>query len=85
MIVCNVNVILQQRREKDEFKIAELKMEIKRLDLELTVEIKRRTEMNKSTQAVRRCRSVLCMHTVCICIGMQSHSCHDMCPLVSSC
>ncbi len=42
----------QQRREKDEFKIAELKMEIRRLDQELTVEIKRRTEMNKSTQAV---------------------------------
>ncbi|CAM9671022.1 unnamed protein product [Ectocarpus fasciculatus] len=41
----------RQRREKDEFKIAELKMEIKRLDQELTVEIKRRTEMNKSTQA----------------------------------
>jgi len=43
---------LQQRREKDEFKIAELKAEMKRLDEELTSEIKRRTEMNKSTQAV---------------------------------
>lgn len=41
----------RQRREKDEFKIAELKAEMKRLDEELTSEIKRRTEMNKSTQA----------------------------------
>jgi uncharacterized small protein (DUF1192 family) len=43
---------LQQRREKDEFRIAELKMEMQRLDAELTAEIKKRTEMNKSTQAV---------------------------------
>lgn len=43
----------QQRREKDEFKITELKNEMNRLDNELTVEIKRRTEMNKSTQIVR--------------------------------
>ncbi len=42
----------QQRREKDEFRIAELNMEMKRLDEELTSEIKRRTEMNKSIQAV---------------------------------
>ena len=28
-------------------------MEMKRLDTELNTEIKRRTEMNKSTQAVR--------------------------------
>lgn len=41
----------RQRRERDEFKIAELKAEMKRLDEELTSEIKRRTEMNKSTQA----------------------------------
>mmetsp|Transcript_22300 Transcript_22300/g.32460 ORF Transcript_22300/g.32460 Transcript_22300/m.32460 type:complete len:256 (-) Transcript_22300:274-1041(-) len=41
----------RQRREKDEFRIAELKMEMKRLDNELTAEIKKRTEMNKSTQA----------------------------------
>jgi len=40
----------RQRREKDEFKIAELKTEMERLDGELTSEIKRRTEMNKSTQ-----------------------------------
>lgn len=40
----------RQRREKDEFKIAELKSEMERLDGELTTEIKRRTEMNKSTQ-----------------------------------
>jgi hypothetical protein len=40
----------RQRREKDEFKIAELKNEMERLDRELTAEIKRRTEMNKSTQ-----------------------------------
>lgn len=40
----------RQRREKDEFKITELKNEISRLDGELTAEIKRRTEMNKSTQ-----------------------------------
>eukprot|EP01033_Poteriospumella_lacustris_P003156 gene3156-2322_t len=38
------------RREKDEFRITELKTEMTRLDGELTVEIKRRTEMNKSTQ-----------------------------------
>jgi len=40
----------RQRREKDEFKIAELKAEMKRLDGDLVAEIKRRTEMNKSTQ-----------------------------------
>lgn len=40
------------RREKDEFRITELKTEITRLDSELTMEIKRRTEMNKSTQIV---------------------------------
>jgi hypothetical protein len=38
------------RREKEEFRIAELKMEMKRLDAELVSEIKKRTEMNKSTQ-----------------------------------
>lgn len=41
----------RQRRERDEFKIAELKNEMRRLDEELTTEIKRRSEMNKSTQA----------------------------------
>eukprot|EP01036_Dinobryon_divergens_P031649 gene31649-41086_t len=40
----------RQRREKDEFKITELKSEMNRLDTELNMEIKRRTEMNKSTQ-----------------------------------
>jgi len=40
----------RQRREKDEFKITELKTEMQRLDVDLTAEIKRRTEMNKSTQ-----------------------------------
>lgn len=40
----------RQRREKDEFKIAELKAEMERLDSDLTSEIKRRIEMNKSTQ-----------------------------------
>uniref|UniRef100_A0A7S3M234 SF-assemblin n=1 Tax=Spumella elongata TaxID=89044 RepID=A0A7S3M234_9STRA len=40
----------RQRREKDEFRITELKTEMSRLDSDLTVEIKRRTEMNKSTQ-----------------------------------
>ena len=44
--------MLQQRRDKDEYKIAELKNEMTRLDTDLTTEIKRRTEMNKSTQAV---------------------------------
>ncbi len=43
----------QLRREKDDFRITERKNEITRLDGELTVEIKRRTEMNKSTQIVR--------------------------------
>lgn len=38
------------RREKEEFKIAELRSNMIRLDSELTAEIKRRTEMNKSTQ-----------------------------------
>ena len=42
----------QQRREQDEFKIADLKSTMTRLDSELVVEIKRRTEMNKSTQMV---------------------------------
>lgn len=46
------NFHLQQRREKDEFRITELKTEMSRLDSDLTVEIKRRTEMNKSTQIV---------------------------------
>jgi SF-assemblin/beta giardin len=40
----------RQRREKDEFRIAELKNAMTRLDTELVAEIKRRTEMNKSTQ-----------------------------------
>ena len=40
------------RREKDEFRISELKNEMKRLDTDLVAEIKRRTEMNKSTQMV---------------------------------
>lgn len=43
----------RQRREKDEFKISELRNEMKRLDDDLIAEIKRRTEMNKSTQMVR--------------------------------
>jgi hypothetical protein len=42
----------RQRREQDEFKIADLKNTMTRLDSELVVEIKRRTEMNKSTQMV---------------------------------
>lgn len=40
----------RQRREKDEFRIAELKTEMTRLDGDLVAEIKRRKEMNKSTQ-----------------------------------
>lgn len=40
----------RQRREKDEFRIAELKSQMERLDVDLTAEIKRRTEMNRSTQ-----------------------------------
>ena len=40
----------RQRKEKEEFKIAELKNSMSRLDTELITEIKRRTEMNKSTQ-----------------------------------
>eukprot|EP01035_Chromulina_nebulosa_P020952 gene20952-27155_t len=40
----------RQRREKDEFRISELKNEMSRLDKDLIAEIKRRTEMNKSTQ-----------------------------------
>lgn len=46
------DLFYQQRREKDEFKITELKSEMNRLDTELNMEIKRRTEMNKSTQIV---------------------------------
>ena len=42
----------RQRREKEEFRISELKNEMKRLDKDLVAEIKRRTEMNKSTQMV---------------------------------
>ena len=48
----NHDSFIQQRREKDEFKITELKSEMNRLDTELNMEIKRRTEMNKSTQIV---------------------------------
>jgi len=40
----------RQRKEKEEFKIADLKNQMSRLDTELIAEIKRRTEMNKSTQ-----------------------------------
>lgn len=40
----------RQRREKEEVKIATLKAEIARLDGELSGEVKRRTEMNKSIQ-----------------------------------
>lgn len=43
----------RQRREKDEFRILELKNEMKRLEVELKAEVKRRIEMNKSTQIVR--------------------------------
>ena len=38
------------RREKDEHRIDELKSEMKRLDIDMIAEIKRRTEMNKSSQ-----------------------------------
>ena len=38
------------KKEKDEFRIAELKTEMTRLDGDLVAEIKRRKEMNKSTQ-----------------------------------
>eukprot|EP01031_Cornospumella_fuschlensis_P041753 gene41753-50959_t len=38
------------RREKDEFRITELKNHMHKLEQELQMEVKRRTEMNKSTQ-----------------------------------
>ncbi len=44
----------RQRREREEFKLSELRDGMKRLDSALLAEIKRRTEMNKSTQMVRK-------------------------------
>ena len=38
------------RKEKEEFKVTELKNAMTRLDSELIAEVKRRTEMNKATQ-----------------------------------
>ena len=46
----DMNTRTQLRREKDEQRIAALKAELKRLDGELASEVKRRTEMNKSTE-----------------------------------
>jgi hypothetical protein len=51
-LIHQYSLFLQQRREQDEFKIADLKNTMMRLDSELIIEIKRRTEMNKSTQMV---------------------------------
>jgi len=60
----------RQRREKDEFKISELKSEMKRLDDDLVAEIKRRTEMNKSTQMVCVLSLVKCMFIRDICSSL---------------
>ncbi len=43
-------VSLQQRREKDEFRLAEMKQEMSRLERKLEAEIRKRVEMNKSLQ-----------------------------------
>jgi EAL domain-containing protein (putative c-di-GMP-specific phosphodiesterase class I) len=43
----------QQRREKDEQRIAELKVDITKIDKALTAEIKRGLERNKAIQVVR--------------------------------
>lgn len=40
----------KQRREKDEFRLAEMKKEMSRLEAKLEAEIKKRIEMNKSLQ-----------------------------------
>jgi flagellar motility protein MotE (MotC chaperone) len=44
---------MQQRREKDEQRIAELKSEIIKVEKTLSAEIKRGLERNKSIQVVR--------------------------------
>lgn len=41
---------MQQRREKDEYRLAEMKQEMSRLEAKLEVETKKRIEMNKSLQ-----------------------------------
>ncbi|KAH7476474.1 hypothetical protein PRIC1_000483 [Phytophthora ramorum] len=40
----------RQRREKDEYRLAEMRQEMNRLELKLEAEIKKRIEMNKSLQ-----------------------------------
>jgi hypothetical protein len=45
------SIPLQQRREKDEHRVAELRVEMGKMEKSLTAEIKRRIEMNKSIQA----------------------------------
>lgn len=51
------------RREKDEFRITELKTQMTKLDGELTAEVKRRTEMNKSTQLVSPLLPLSALHS----------------------
>jgi len=46
--------VLQQRREKDEHRLAQLKQEMGTLEKTMSSEIKRRLEMSKSFQSVRR-------------------------------
>ncbi|GMI26592.1 hypothetical protein TeGR_g6779 [Tetraparma gracilis] len=41
----------RQRREKDEHRVAELRVEMGKMEKSLTAEVKRRIEMNKSVQA----------------------------------
>lgn len=43
-------MLWQQRREKDEYRLAEMKQEMSRLETKLEAEIKKRVEMNKSLQ-----------------------------------
>lgn len=42
--------MIQQRREKDEYRLAEMRQEMGRLEHKLEAEIKKRIEMNKSLQ-----------------------------------
>ena len=46
----DMRTMTRVRKEKEEFKIRELKNAITRLDGELVAEVKRRTEMNRATQ-----------------------------------
>lgn len=57
------------RREQDEHRIAQLTAELTRLEKTLSQEIKRRVEMNKSVQVVRKAnRCYVSKRCTCVCV-----------------